>query len=72
MLDYREFEKELIDLLERYDIRLNEYINMTPSDFEKEPKIMKHVLINRLFIVRQLKMNIYFGNEIKKQEVRIC
>ena len=66
MLDYREFEKELIDLLERYDIRLNEYINMTPSDFEKEPKIMKHVLINRLFIVRQLKMNIYFGNEIKK------
>ena len=66
MLDYREFEKELIDLLERYDIRLNDYINMTPSDFEKEPKIMKHVLINRLFIVRQLKMNIYFGNEIKK------
>ena len=66
MLDYREFEKELIDLLERYDIRLNEYINMTPSDFEKEPKIMKHVLINRLFIVRQLKQNIYFGNEIKK------
>ena len=66
MLDYREFEKELIDLLERYDIRLNEYINMTPSDFEKEPKIMKHVLINRLFIVRQLKQNIYFDNEIKK------
>lgn len=66
MLDYREFEKELIDLLERYDIRLNDYINMTPSDFEKEPKIMKHVLINRLFIVRQLKQNIYFGNEIKK------
>lgn len=66
MLDYKEFEKELIDLLERYDIRLDEYINMTPSDFEKEPKIMKHVLINRLFIVRQLKMNICFGNEIKK------
>ena len=66
MLDYREFEKELIDLWERYDIRLNDYINMTPSDFEKEPKIMKHVLINRLFIVRQLKQNIYFCNEIKK------
>lgn len=61
---FKNNQKELFKEIETHLYHLDNYINRTPSEFQKEFKFMQSLYIKRQFILQLLKENLIMEDQV--------